>query len=265
MIIFETVWHLWKFTLKFSAPCVSDLFPRHRSLVGRKKYSIKKCHWKRGIHLSSSVLHTGLICAWFQTNTGSYSALTQGLHSPNHELFIRRKSCKCLTVSATAYQILYLEEQVEYHSPRLTGSLNNTKLLSFSVARRRWGRVLHLISAQWRLTKSLCACMDPCRRPGTDQQWLWSQIIIFTYLEEKKSSGAVLWWCKVMNGYLPCILQIAHWAWWRRTLVRSSTNNTKHSHHTLRNLPQSCWTYFSEGEGSMQSIGRKKQNRERNA
>lgn len=38
--------------------------------------------------------------------------------------------------SAAAYQILYLEEQVEFHSPRLNDSLNNTKLLSFSGARR---------------------------------------------------------------------------------------------------------------------------------
>lgn len=95
MIIFETVWHLWKFTLKFSAPCVSDLFPRRLSPVGRKK---RRKSIKRGLHLLSSVLHTGLICAWFQTNTGSYRALTQGLHSPNRELFIRRKSYKCLPV-----------------------------------------------------------------------------------------------------------------------------------------------------------------------
>lgn len=104
MIIFETVCGiyeslLWSFRL---CVCVSDLFPRRLSPVGRKKEkSIKKCRWKRGLHLLSSVLHTGLICAWFQTNTGSYRALTQGLHSPNRELFIRRKSYKCLPVCSS--------------------------------------------------------------------------------------------------------------------------------------------------------------------
>lgn len=152
--------------------CFHDIFPQWG---GKKKNSIKKCHWKRGIHLLSSVLHTGLICAWFQTNTGSYRALTQGLHSPNHELVIRRKSYECLTVSAAAYQILYLEEQVEFHSPRLNDSLNNTKLLSFSVARRWWGRVLHLISAQWRLTKSLCAWHGPLQEAR-----YWSAMIVIS-------------------------------------------------------------------------------------
>lgn len=146
------------------------------SFPGGEEKIAWKIATKKEEYICWAVLHTGLICAWFQTNTGSYRVLTQGLHSPNHELFIRRKSYKCLTVSATAYQILYLEEQVEFHSPCLNDSLNNTKLLSFSVARRWWGRVLHLISAQWRLTKSLCACMDLCRRPGTVQQWLWSQL-----------------------------------------------------------------------------------------
>ncbi|KAB0401563.1 hypothetical protein E2I00_016695, partial [Balaenoptera physalus] len=38
--------------------------------------------------------------------------------------------------SSIVPQILYLEEQVEFHSARLNDSLNNTKLLSFSAVRR---------------------------------------------------------------------------------------------------------------------------------